>query len=97
MKSLKPFKGFAGTCLLLFSIYTQVIESLIEEDDVIMDEVIEKTNKLSDLTDGITNYFGRPEYDTPRETMLGDMCHFLSDTVEETLVTMGTKACNVSF
>ena len=84
------------TCLLLFSIYTQVIESLIEEDDVIMDDVIEKTNKLSDLTDRITNYFGRPEYDTPRETMLGDMCHFLADTVEETIVTIGTKACNVS-
>ena len=73
-----------------------MIESLIEEDDVIMDDVIEKTNKLSDLTDGITNYFGRPEYNTSRETMLGDMCHFLDDTIQEAVVTMTTKACHVS-
>ena len=72
-----------------------MIESLIEEDDVIMDDVIEKTNKLGDLTNGITNFFIRPEYNTSRETMLGDMCHFLSDTVEETMVTMTTKVCRV--
>ena len=73
-----------------------MIESLIEEDDVIIDDVIEKTNKLGDLTNGITTFFGRPEYNTSRETMLGDMCHFLSDTAEEILFTITTKACSVS-
>ena len=71
------------------------MESLIEEDDMIIDDIIEKTNKLDDLTDGITNFFGRPEYKTSRETMLGDMCHFLSDTMEEAITTMTTKACHV--
>ena len=73
-----------------------MIESLIEEDDIITDEVIEKTNKLSYLTDNITNFFGRPEYNTSRETMLGDMCHFLDDTIQEAVATMTTKACYVS-
>ena len=94
MKTIQRF--FRGHVFLLFNIDTQVIESLTEEDDIIIDDVIEKTNKLSDLTDRITNYFGGPEYNTPRETMLGDMCHFLSGTVEEILVTMTTKACRVS-
>ena len=62
-----------------------------------MYEIIEKTNKLSDLTEGITNFFGRPEYDTARETMLGDMCHFLDNTMQETVVIMTSKACYVSF
>ena len=73
-----------------------MIESIIEEDDIIIDGIIQKTNKLGDLTDFITGFFGRPEYNTARETMLGDMCHFLSDAMEETINTMTMKACHVS-
>ena len=74
-----------------------MIESLIEEDDVIIDDVIEKTNKLGDLTENITNFFGRREYNTTRETLLGDICQLLSDTIEVTVITMTTRACRVSF
>ena len=74
-----------------------MIESLIEEDDNIIDNVLEMTNNLDDLTDFITNFFGKPMYKTARETMLGDMCSFMSDTIQETIVAMGTKACRVRF
>ena len=74
-----------------------MIESLIEEDDVIIDDVIEKTNKLGDLTENITNFFGRREYNTTRETLLGDICQLLSDTIEVTVITMIPRACRVSF
>ena len=74
-----------------------MIKSLIEQDDVIIDDVIEKTNKLGELTDNITNFFGRPEYNTTRETLLGDICQLLSDTIEVTVVTTTTRACRVSF
>ena len=73
-----------------------MIESLTEEDDLIIDGVLEKTNKLADLTDFIINFFGRPGYNTTRETLLGNTCQFLSDTMQVAIATMTTKACRVS-
>ena len=78
----------------------QVIKSLTDEDDVIMNDVTKKTIKLSEVTKGITNVFDQAAhgvYSTTRETLLGNMCNFLSDTVQETIVTMASKACHVSF
>ena len=74
-----------------------MIESLVEEDDIIIDNVLEMTNNLDDLTNFIASFFGKPMYNTTRETMIGDMCSFMSDTIEETIVAMGTKACHVRF
>ena len=88
---------------LLFNIVLfykfQVIKSLTDEDDIILNDVSEKTIKLSDVTKGITNFYGQAAhgvYSTTRETLLGNMCSFLSDTVQETIVTMASKACQVS-
>ena len=61
-----------------------------------MNDVSEKTLKLSEVTNGITNFFGQTVHGTSRETLLGNMCSFLSDTVQETIVTMASKACHVS-
>ena len=74
-----------------------MIKSLIEEDDVIIDNVMEKTNTLKDLTSGIVHFFGRTKYNTTRETLLGDICQLLSDTIQVAIVTMTTRACRVSF
>ena len=71
-------------------------KNLITKDDVIIDAVLEKNNELSDLTKSITDFFGKPEYNTTRETLLGNMCNFFSDTIQETIIAMATKACHVS-
>ena len=57
--------------------------------------MLQKDVQLENVTHGITSFFGKLVYKTTRDTLLGDMCSFLSDTIEETVVVMGTKACHV--
>ena len=64
-----------------------------------MKDVTEKSIKLGAFTDRITSDIGQGEhksYNTTREALLGDLCYFLSDAIEEIVITMATKACRVS-
>ena len=74
----------------------QAKQNLITKDDILIDKLLEKNNKLSEVTKSIIDFYGVPEYNTTRELLLGDMCHFLSGTIQETIVAMGTKVCRVS-
>ena len=73
----------------------QVTETQIREDDTIIDDVLQKNEQLHKVAHDVTNFFATEEYNTTRETLLGDICKFLSDTIQEAIVVMGTKACHV--
>ena len=67
----------------------------IREDDILIDEVLQKNMQLENVTHDISSFFGKLVYSTTRDTLLGNMCSFLSYTIQEAIVIMGTKACHV--
>ena len=60
-----------------------------------MDDVLQQNAQLENVAHDITSFFGKVEYNTTRNMLLGDMCNFLSDIIQDTIVAMGTKACHV--
>ena len=62
---------------------------------MIINEVIEKTEKIHNVANSIVKFFKHSAYNTTRDTLLGNMCNFISNTLDEALSVMGSKGCRI--
>ena len=70
-------------------------------DDKLIDDLLDKTEKLKNVTEDITNFFNSTrtnvtdEDDNFEETFLTDMCSSIAITVEEAMDVMYARACRI--
>ena len=65
-------------------------------DDELIDALLDKTEKLEDLTDGMVGFFNNTDGNQDFEKVfLSDICSSIDNTVSEVMDVMHNKACRI--
>ncbi len=73
----------------------QVKERLIQEDDVIIDAVLEKTSRLYDVTAAVVQFYNVTQHDSTRDLLLTDVCALIRGSLTDALSAVGPRACAI--
>ncbi len=66
---------------------------LVEQDDILIDQLLEHSESLRDVTSRVVDFYNNTDHTTTRDLLLGNVCKLMENSLEEAMNIMAPRGC----